>query len=444
METQIDKRKMLSELKRLPLRRVYHISKREGHTSMEKTYLTGALLIDSTGATPLRDPAILVEGDRIVAVGTRETLLPPEGAKTVDCGGGTLLAGLIDAHAHAGEDSGRAESVKDQHLKPDALRAIRGSISLYNDLMAGVTTERLLGDGTGCIDVILRDAIARGEILGPRLQAAAQAIRPRHGTALEIGVYADGVEQVRSRVREAIFLGADVIKLFVSNITRGDTYLDYLKGDLTGVAAYTKEEMAVAVEEAHRTGLKVAAHCIGGPAIRWALEAGIDSLEHVNLLQEEDIPYFLQYGGYISDPNFILFFDPELGFESPTNKTHIWNALPAWWHEKVWLARERTRAVMRKALDAGVKFALATDLNHSKLYLECKYFVEQIGATPMQALFAVTRDSATLLGLGDEIGTVECGKAADIICVSRSPLERVDHLKDVTMVMQQGRIVKRI
>ncbi len=410
---------------------------------MKKTYVTAAWLIDCTGTSPIQNPAILVEDDRIAAIGTKQTLPPPQDAEIVDCGSGTLMAGLIDSHAHAGEDAGRAESVKQQHLQPDALRALRGSVSLYNDLMAGVTTERLLGDGTGCIDVVLRDAIQRGEIPGPRLQAAAQAIRPRHGTAPEIGVYADGVEQVRYRVREAIFLGADVIKLFISNISRGDTYLDYLKGDLTGVAAYTKEEMEVAAQEAHRAGLKVAAHCIGGPAIRWALEAGIDSLEHVNLLEEEDIPYFLQSGGYISDPNLILFFDPVRGFETPTNKTHVWNELPTWWHDKVHLARERTRVVMNKALKAGVKFALATDLNHGKLYLECKYFVEEIGATPMQAIFAVTRDSAALLDLDKEIGTVEVGKCADIICVKGNPLESIDHLENVTMVMQQGRVVKR-
>ena len=146
--------------------------------------------------------------------------------------------------------------------------------------------------------------------------------------------------------------------------------------------------------------------CIGGDVVRWALEAGFASLEHANLI-EEDIPLFLKTGAYISDPNLILFFDPVRGFETPTNKTHKWEDLPEWWHEKVRRSREQTRRVMSKALKAGVKFALGTDLNHTLLWLECKYFIEEIGATNMQALFAVTRDSAELLGLADEIGTLE-------------------------------------
>lgn len=417
---------------------------RIGKETKMTTYITGGLMIDCTGADPIKNPAIIVEGGKIAKIGTKESLTPPSGAQIVDCGEGVLLPGLIDGHSHAGEDAKRMESVKQQHLQPDALRALRGSISLYEDLLSGVTTVRLLGDGAGCIDVVLRDAIDRGEIKGPRLQAAAQAIRPRHGTAPEIGVYADGPDQVRTRVREAIFLGADVIKLFISNISRGDTYLDYLKGDLTGIAAYTKAEMEVAVEEAHRSGLKVAAHCIGGPAIRWALEAGIDSLEHVNLLEESDIEYFLKYGGFISDPNLILFFDPVRGFETPTNKTHRWEELPTWWHDKVRISRKRTEDIMSKALSSGVKFALGTDLNHGLLYLECKYFCDHVGATPMQALFAVTRDSAELLGLSDEIGTLEIGKCADIICIERNPLDKIENLKDVTMVIKQGELIKHI
>lgn len=406
-----------------------------------KTYITGGVLIDCTGKDPIKNPSILVEGDRIVKIGTKGSLPMPSDAKLLDCGDGILLPGMIDSHLHAGTDSSRDEPLNVQLTQPDALRALRARDSLFNDLKAGVTTIRLLGDGKGCIDVVLRDAINRGDFQGPRLLAAAQAIRPTHGTAAEIGVCADGVEEVRKRVREAIFMGADVIKLFISNISRGDTYLDYLKGDLTGVAAYTKEEIAVAVEEAHRSEIKVAAHCIGGPAVRWALEVGVDSLEHANMIEDDDIQYFLKYGGFISDPNLILFFDPEHGFESDGNKTHKWNELPSWWHDKVHIAQERTRSVMAKALKQGVKFALATDLNHGLLYLECKYFVEQVGATPMQALFAVTRDSAELLGLQDEIGTIEIGKCADLICVKKNPLDNIENLKEVTMIMKQGVII---
>ncbi|QNL45733.1 amidohydrolase family protein [Oscillibacter hominis] len=410
-----------------------------------KTYLKARLLIDGTGADPIENPVLVMEGDRITEVGPSSRIEIPSGAAVIDRGDEVLIPGLIDSHCHAGEDSKRGESVREQHTKPDAHRALRGYVSLHSDLMCGVTTMRLLGDGGGFIDKILRDSINCGELVGPRLLVCCLPIRPSHGTAPEIAEFvgADGVDEVRKRVRQAIFHGADVIKLFTSNISNGDTFLDYLKGDLTGVAAYTKEEMAVAVEEAHRCGKKVAAHCIGGPAIRWGLEAGIDSLEHVNLMEESDIPYFLQYGGYISDPNLHLFFDPVKGFESPLNKSWVWDDLPDWWHQKVWKSRENTRRVMGKALKEGVKFALATDLNHGGLWLEAKYFVQEIGATPMQALQACTRNGADCCGILEETGTLEAGKYADVVSLAGNPLENIEHLKDVRMVVKQGTLIRQ-
>lgn len=408
-----------------------------------KTYLKGALLIDGTGKEPIKDPVIVIEDKYINQVGNIHTISIPPEANVIDRGKEILIPGLIDSHCHASLDSKRPESVREQLLKPDPLRTLRGYISLRHDLRCGVTTMRLLGDGGGFIDKILKNAINAGEIEGPRLLVSCLDIRPSHGTAPEIAelVGSDGVEEVRKRVRQAIFHGADVIKMFASNISNGDTFLDYLQGDLTQVAAYTKEEMAVAVEEAHRAGKKVAAHCIGGQAIQWGLEAGIDSLEHMNLMEEEDIPYFIKYGGYISDPNLHLFFDPEKGFESPSNKSWVWDDLPAWWHEKVRRTRAQTKRVMSKALQAGIKFALATDLNHGGLWMEAKYFVQEIGATPMQAIQACTRNGAECCGVLHECGTVESSKYADIVSLKDNPLNKIEHLKDVAMVIKEGEIV---
>ena len=408
-----------------------------------ESFVLGSLLIDGTGAKPLSDPIIAISGKRIEKVGNATSISIPKGATVIDRRGEILLPGLIDSHCHAGEDSKRPESVREQHCKPNPLRALRGHTSLLYDLKCGVTTMRLLGDGGGLIDKILRDAINAGEIEGPRLLVACLAIRPSHGTAPEISecIGADGVDEVRKRVRQAIFYGADVIKLFTSNISNGDTFLDYLNGDLTQVAAYTKEEMAVAVEEAHRAGKKVAAHCIGGKAVQWGLEAGIDSFEHANLIEEEDIPLFLKYNAYISDPNLHLFFDPIKGFESPQNKSWVWDDLPPWWHDKVRRAREQTKRVMSKALKAGVKFALATDLNHGGLWLEAKYFSQEIGATPMQAIQACTRNGAECCGILAETGTVEAKKFADIISLSANPLDDIENIKNVRMVMKEGRVI---
>ena len=406
------------------------------------SYIRAARLVDGTGAAARENAAVLVQDGKIAQIGPAAELIPPEGAAVYDLPGCTLMPGMIDSHIHLSLDSRREEPISAQHAKPEGLRAVRGVRSIQDDLMCGVTTMRCLGDGLGCIDVEVRDAINRGELLGPKLLACAQAIRPSHGTAPEIGVVADGAAAMREQVRKAIFYGADVIKLFISNVSRGSTYEDYLKGDLTRVSAYTREEIEMAVNEAGRCGVKVAAHCLGGDVVKWALEAGVASLEHCNLIGEDDIPYFTRSGGFISDPNLILFFDPDHGFESPKQKTHKWNDLPGWWHEKVYASRANTKDVLGKALHAGVKFALATDLNHTLLHLECKYFVQDIGATPMQAILAVTRDSAELLGVLGETGTVETGKRADLLCVNGDPTADVTALQNVELVMLGGKVVK--
>jgi len=403
--------------------------------------IKGKLLIDGTGTPPVLDGAVLVEGDRIVEVGKLENLHFPSNTRIINRGHETLLPGMVDSHIHIAIDSTINESVSLQQERPDSLKALRGYKSLQKDLMSGVTTVRSLGDGSD-VAKIIRDAIERGEISGPRVLACILALRPSHGTAPKTAICADGVDELRRRTRESIAMGADVIKIFASNIIRGDTHLDYLKGDLTGVAAYTKEEMAVVAEEAHRAGIKVAAHAIGGPALRWALQAGIDSVEHANLMCEEDIKVFLETGGFLSDPNLHLFFDPEIGFESEGNQTHPWRELPEWWHEKVRLAREQTRTVMSKAVKMGVKFALGTDLNHGGLWKEAKYFVQDLGATETEAIRAITKNGAELCGLENQIGTLEKGKLGDIISVNGNPLEKIEYLQDVQFVVKEGRVVK--
>jgi len=396
------------------------------------------ILVDGTGRPPIYNATIVIKGNKIEGIFKESNCDEISGDQIIDLSGYTVLPGFVDSHSHAGEDASREEPITAQHEMPDAERILRGVVSLSKDLNAGTTTIRLLGDGSGCIDRILRDAINKGEIRGPRIVAAVQAIRPTHGTAPQIGVAADGVEEVRYYVRRAISLGADVIKLFISNICRGNTYLDYLKGDLTTLPAYTKEEIEVAVDEAHRYGIKVAAHCLGGPAMTDALNVGVDSIEHANLMDESIIPLFIKTGAFISDPNLILFFDKDIGFESPHNKTHKWEELPDWWHQKVYMARENTRVVMSKALKAGVKFALGTDLNHGNLWREAKYFVEELGASNMQAISAITINGAEVCGLEKIVGSIEAGKLADIVAVEGNPLDNIDCLKNIRLVMKEG------
>jgi imidazolonepropionase-like amidohydrolase len=399
-------------------------------------------LIGSTSDDVAENAVLTVEGDRIAGISQGRKPGLADGGSWIDLTGCTLMPGFVDAHAHAGEDAARSEPVLLQHRKPAPLRAVRGCTSLAKDLDAGTTTIRLLGDGTDGVDLILKEAAAAREIRSPRILAAVQPILPSHGTARDIGVLADGADEVRKAVRKAISLGADVIKLFISNICRGNTDLDYLMGDLTTVPAYTYDEIRAAVEEAHKYNLKVAAHCLGGQAMDDALRAGADSLEHCNLMEEKHIAGFLAAGTLISDPNLILFFDPERGFESSRNKTHKWEDLPEWWRVKVRKAKEQTENVLSKAVRAGVPFALGTDLNHGQLWKEAKYFVENLGASPMQAVRSITREGARACGIDHETGTLAAGMLADLAAVEGNPLEDINCLQKVRFVMKQG-IIER-
>ena len=233
-------------------------------------------------------------------------------------------------------------------------------------------------------------------------------------------------------IRQNFSWGAKVVKLFVTNVMNGANDEDYRRGDLTGVPAYTREELARAIGEAHELGMKVAGHAIGGPGMRWAMEAGIDSVEHANLIEEQDIEYFVKYGTVLSDPNLQLFFDKETGFESREN----WKQ--PWWREKVVKARDLSARYIPMAMRAGVKVALATDSTHGMLWKEPRCLVE-IGASPREALLAVTKNSAELLGLADEVGTLEPGKLADIVSVRGDPLADITALKNVSLIMKGGR-----
>ena len=399
------------------------------------TYIKGGLIIDGTGADPLRNGAIVVDkaGEITKVVSLDETPVPTE-AEVVDWSDYTLLPGMIDSHTHLGLGYTKMKGLVDQLRTPLSLLAIEGFINLQRDVRSGVTTMRALGDAEG-LEVTVRDAIACKEIPGPRLLASVE-VRPSHGTGLTDRIE-DGPTAIRTRIRKGIQLGADLVKLFASNIKPGNSEEAYRRGDLTTIAAYTEEEIYVAVEEAHRVGVKIAVHALGGPALRWALQAGADSIEHANLLEEDEIGLFLETGAYLSDPNLQLFFDEETGFESRKS----WTSLPSWWRDKVELSREKTRDVQREALRRGVRFALGTDSNHGQLWREAKHFVDVLGATPMQAVLALTRNSADVLGLGAEVGTLEPGKRADLIAVCGNPLEDISCLKTMHAVMMSGETV---
>jgi len=156
-------------------------------------------------------------------------------------------------------------------------------------------------------------------------------------------------------------------------------------------------------------------------------------------MEERDIEIFLKTRCVLSDPNLYLFFDKDYGFEARP----AWNELPGWWREKVAYAREQTRVVQKKAFEAGVRFALALDSGHGPIWREAKCMVDILGASPMDAILSLTKQSAELCGL-DKVGTLQPGKLADLISVRGDPLEDITHLHDVRLIMKEGQVYNDI
>lgn len=405
-----------------------------------KTIIKSKQLIVDPEKPSIPEGVVIIQDDRIVDVGPSQSIKVPQGCKVIDCTEETVLPGLIDSHCHITANNKYSlkykMSLKEQFTLDLPTAVLRGSMNLRSDLASGVTTMRTLGD-VGNVELRFRDAINRGEIPGPRLVISIRALRPSHGTAPFLATSADGVDELRKMIRQNYSMGADVIKLFVTNVSNGDTAEDYSRGDLTQVPAYSREELFAAIGEAHDLGMKVAGHAIGGPGMRWAMEAGIDSVEHASMLEEQDIEYFVKYGTRLSDPNLQLRFDEETGFQVRENYKKDW------WRTRVIESTRLTEKYMPQAVKAGVKVCLAVDVAHSFLWKEVKYFVG-LGASNTEALLAVTKNSAELLGMKDSIGTIEKGKLADIISVKGDPLKDITVLKDVSLVMKDGQQYKNL
>jgi imidazolonepropionase-like amidohydrolase len=389
-------------------------------------------LIFDVDEPALDDGVVLVEGDRVGAVGTAAEIPTPPDATVHDLGDHTLMPGLIDSHGHITMNLGRGRDISAQSQLDMVEATLQGVANLRTDLAMGVTTMRTLG-APGNIEPRFKAAIARGEIDGPRLQIAIRLLRPTHGTASFISTAVDGPEEIRRVVRDTFKQGASWIKMMVTNVMQGDTFEDYLRGDMTTVPSFTRDEVRTIVNEAHALGMKVAAHAIGGPAMRWAIEEGADTIEHGDILEPQDVEVFATHGAYLSDPNLQLFCDSEERIQRrpygrPTER---------WWRERTDYAAETLRRHLPEMIERGVKICLAVDSMHGCLWREVGHLAEMSGSTQV-ALRAVTKNSAEMMGLDGEVGALRPGFMADIISVAGDPLTDPWALEHVDFVMQGG------
>ncbi|MGH2404643.1 MAG: amidohydrolase family protein [bacterium] len=376
-------------------------------------------IIDGTGRPPIDHGVVLIEGERIKAVGRQADVAIPQGAAVIDCGTHTILPGLVDAHSHASIIPGLGDQIG-QLRQPPAPKVLRAVRNLRADLKSGVTTMRVVGE-EHFIDVDLRAAIADGHLPGPRLLVATRPVTARngHGAAL---TYSDGADEIRKTIRENVAMGADLIKLFMTGGVSS-------KGTAARWYAYSRAEVEIAVEEAHRNNKPVAVHAHGGPGVRICVESGVDTIEHGKLCDLDDLVEMRRRGTWLVT-NKAVSGHPD-GIEK--GDAHV-PAIMA----KLRESREKSRENFAAVLESGVNWALGTDSMHGLMWWEVAKVVEW-GANTHDALLAATRRAAQAIGMGDEVGSLEPGKRADLISVDGDPLADVTCLQRVSMILQDGR-----
>jgi imidazolonepropionase-like amidohydrolase len=383
---------------------------------MGKTLVRGNFLIDGTGGPAVEPPVLLIDRGKIESLGREAESRAPEADQLIDCHGQTLLPGLIDCHNHLSLDPTLPNYL---HRMNDSLPelTLRAVVNMALDLRSGVTTSRCLGD-RGFLDVACKRAVADGRIPGPRLLIATRGIRSPHGHGF-VGYPFGGVEEIRRAVRENLAAGADLIKIYITGTLRSPG----------GILHYfSREEIQTAVDEAHRVGVPVATHCIGGPGLKLALEAGIEVIEHGYFITDEEIDL-------LGVSESLLVMTPSIFFTDARIKT-----LPPDLIDGHLRQREEVGRRMAAAIEAGIDYAVGTDGMHGSLAQEIKYLTE-FGASASAALRAATAVAARVCVMEDAIGTLEKGKVADLIGVEGDPLADPGALQRVRTVILEGSLV---
>jgi len=391
-------------------------------------------LIDGKSDSVLMNALILVENDRIVSVSAGGTA--PAGVEVVDLSKATVLPGFVDAHTHLLLNGDITSEDYDVQLLKQSIpyRAILSARNARIALEHGFTAMRdLETEGAMYADVDIKNAIANGEVPGPRMQVATRAMTPTGmypllGYSWELQVpkgvqYVDGVDGARKAVREQVMYGADWIKYYSDR-----KYHFEGDGVLHSMVNFTDEEAKAIVDETHRLGKKVAAHAIGSDGIAAALRAGADTIEHGDGLTDALIDEMARKGVY---------WVPTI-----TVGAYVAPGRGGNWTKMV----DLEKTAFQKALKKNVKIALGTDaggfdwkeLNQAK---EFGYYVNY-GMTPMQAIRSGTVVPAELLGWSDKMGTIEAGKWADLVAVSGDPLKDITELERVKFVMKGGSVYK--
>lgn len=403
------------------------------------TVIRAGRLIVGTDAPVISNPVVVIEGERITAVGPDGAIPVPSGAREISLPGHTLLPGLFDCHVHLGGipgDGGDTQKMRETVAHEAIYAAAHAKITLE----LGFTSVRNIGAGN-YYDAALRDMVERGVVPGPRIQAATWGVGATGGHADINGwnpdvptpgyaMIADGPDELRKAVRYQVKYGADVIK-----ITAGGGVLS--QGNSIDDQAYTLEELRTIVETAGMLGTPVGAHAHSPAAMNAAIRAGVDSIEHGTLIDDEGIRLAKEHGTFVVPTLYTLDYIIDEGAENGVPDYAIAKA-----KEIASMQRERLGA----AFHAGVKFAYGTDaavFPHGRNALDFSIMVDEMDISPMAAIQTATINAAELLGWEEDLGSLERGKLADIIAVEGDPLENIRLLEDVRFVMKGGEVVKQ-
>jgi imidazolonepropionase-like amidohydrolase len=404
------------------------------------TRIRGARLVDGLASAPIQDGVILVEGNRIVAVGPADQVAAPPGADVRErhFPGGTVMPGLIDAHAHLtfGTAGRGYETVMSEDS--DDLMLVRAVRNCQTHLKAGVTTIRDCG-ARNRTTLSLREAAAAGLFPSPRLLVSGPPITHTRGHFWWCNGEADGVDGVRRQARKLLDEGVDFLKIMASG---GGT-----KGTDQTAASYTPDEIAAAIHEAHHDGKLTTAHCLSADGLANAVAAGIDQVEHINFIQADGERRFdLRVAEQIVEKGIVVSPTIQTGYRQierlreQKGKSADDHARLADLEYKL----ETKLSFVNRFRELGARIVMGTDaIATFGDYTVGLELLNRAGLSPMEVLKAATSVAADAIGLGGVVGSLRVGHEADIIVVNGDPTVDIRATSDIALVMRAGEVISR-